>query len=273
MQESLASYFAERLDAARNFTQIDWLGYFQVSRKQAMATLLAYAGTAPSYRQFSLGFGPIGRCAADGAAQTSEGGSGSALSEGEGIVSQLVQPVSFAGEIYGALDAESRSRGVGTDPARGEALTALASQLAVVAAQPVPEYAVVLDREIEALHRKNSHYHWVGVYKLVKDTLYLASFRGAPSPHSVIPRAQGICGAAVRENQTLNIPDVTKDERYLSCDTRTRSEIVVPIRNDDGEPVGEIDIDSHLLDAFGPEDSVRLEAIARELAPLIVNLN
>lgn len=273
MQETLAAYFGERLSAARDTTRIDWLGLYLLDPKRAMASLYAYSGGSPTYRQFSYGFGPIGRCAADGSPQTRSGPSdGSALAEGEGYVSQAVFPVGFNGEWVAVLDAESRRAGATEDPGVQEHLIALASQLGTVAHQPVPEYAVLLDRRVEQLQRENAHFHWCGVYKLVKQTLYLAAFRGAPSLHAVISRESGICGAAVRENRTLNIPDVSRDERYLSCDSRTRSEIVVPIRNDDGEAIGEIDIDSHVLGAFDSRDAAKLQAVAEDLAPLVVNL-
>lgn len=54
---------------------------------------------------------------------------------------------------------------------------------------------------------------------------------------------------------------------YLACFPSTKSEIVVPIfRN--GAVIGEIDIDSSDLNAFGPADQRFLERVAELLASL-----
>jgi GAF domain-containing protein len=104
---------------------------------------------------------------------------------------------------------------------------------------------------------------------MVEGVLVLTAYRGAPTPHPIIAINKGICGAAVNENRTLNIPDVSLDPRYLSCDYRTRSEIVVPIRNKNGEAIGEIDIDSHLPNAFTESDQQKLEKLASELTSFL----
>jgi len=108
-------------------------------------------------------------------------------------------------------------------------------------------------------------YNWVGFYMLDpgdNSVLVLGPFRGAPTGHTRIPVAEGICGAAVEQGETVIVDDVSTDPRYLACSLETRSEIVVPIRAN-GNIVGEIDIDSHMLDAFGPEDRTFVEECAR----------
>ena len=129
-----------------------------------------------------------------------------------------------------------------------------------------------LDSKMEELVKANPHYHWCGIYRVEGDNLVLTCYRGAPTPHSIIPKGEGICGAAVRENQTLNIRDVKSDPRYLSCDIKTKSELVVPIRNPLGEPIGEIDIDSHFVDAFTQKDIDLIEKTAIELAPILLRV-
>jgi L-methionine (R)-S-oxide reductase len=100
------------------------------------------------------------------------------------------------------------------------------------------------------------------------DELVLGPFLGKPSPHTRIPIGRGICGAAVRERDTIVVDDVNADSRYLACSLETRSEIVVPIMS--GERVlGEIDIDSDQPAAFGPDDKELLESVASLLAPIL----
>jgi len=98
------------------------------------------------------------------------------------------------------------------------------------------------------------------------DTLELAAYDGDhETEHVRIPVGQGICGSAAKEGQTIIVPDVNRDPRYLACFVSTRSEIVVPIRGKNGV-VGEIDIDSDRISAFDSEDQKILEVIAQKLA-------
>jgi len=118
------------------------------------------------------------------------------------------------------------------------------------------------------LQRERRHYNWVGIYFLDGKELVLGPYVGAPSPHLRIPVDKGICGAAVREGRTVNVPDVNADPRYLACSLETKSEIVVPLQAD-GRILGEIDIDSHSPSAFTADDHALLEAVARRLAPAL----
>src|SRR3970040_1741186 len=112
------------------------------------------------------------------------------------------------------------------------------------------------------LQRERRHYNWVGIYFLDGKELVLGPYVGAPSPHLRIPVDKGICGAAVRESGTVNVPDVNADPLYLACSLETKSEIVVPLQAD-GRILGEIDIDSHSPSAFTPDAHALLEAGAR----------
>ena len=117
---------------------------------------------------------------------------------------------------------------------------------------------------VEVMARELPHYSWTGFYMLDSsdpETLVLGPFVGDPTPHTRIPVAQGICGAAVATGKTVIVDDVNSDPRYLSCSIKTKSEIVVPIYAR-GKIIGEIDIDSHNPAAFTEEDRVFLEETA-----------
>jgi L-methionine (R)-S-oxide reductase len=107
------------------------------------------------------------------------------------------------------------------------------------------------------LHENLTRYNWVGFYMIEKeserDMLVLGPFKGTMTPHARIPLNQGICGAAASSGKTVIVDDVNKDSRYLACSLETKSEIVVPVFVK-GKVAGELDIDSHFLAAFGPED-------------------
>jgi putative methionine-R-sulfoxide reductase with GAF domain len=118
-----------------------------------------------------------------------------------------------------------------------------------------------MEKVVAFLKERVTHYDWVGVYVLEGNELVLGPFLGAPSPHARIPLDKGVCGAAVREQQTVVVPDVNADSRYLSCSLETKSEIVAPVFVD-GRVVGEIDIDSHTPDAFHDADRQLVERAA-----------
>jgi L-methionine (R)-S-oxide reductase len=126
------------------------------------------------------------------------------------------------------------------------------------------DFSALQEFSVGLIAERLPYYNWVGFYMLDPDdpnVLVLGPFRGAPTEHVRIPVTEGICGAAVAQGETVIVDDVTADPRYLSCSIETRSEIVVPIRVH-GKIVGEIDIDSHDLKAFGAEDRSFLEACA-----------
>ncbi len=129
-----------------------------------------------------------------------------------------------------------------------------------------------LQKIVDVLHHHFDYFDWTGIYLLDGDVLRLSAYRGAPSPHTEIPVGKGICGAAVAEKATLNIPDVNADPRYLACSLETKSEIVVPIMR--GEKIwGEIDIDSHTPAAFSEADEIFLGRVADRIAEFLDGMN
>src|SRR6201986_1062383 len=120
---------------------------------------------------------------------------------------------------------------------------------------------------VNLIAEKLPAYNWVGFYMLdpedpdAPQALVVGEYHGAVTEHVRIPVTEGICGAAVATGETVVIDDVSADPRYLACSIETKSEIVAPIRVN-GEIVGEIDIDSHELAAFGPEDRQFVEECA-----------
>jgi L-methionine (R)-S-oxide reductase len=131
-----------------------------------------------------------------------------------------------------------------------------------------PDPRGVLTRTVAVLKGAIPDYTWVGIYLLEGDELVLGPFLGKPSPHTRIPLGRGICGAAATGKATVIVDDVNADPRYLACSIETQSEIVVPIMLG-GRVLGEIDIDSDRLRAFGAADRELLEAVAAFIAPRI----
>src|ERR1700721_2118301 len=138
-------------------------------------------------------------------------------------------------------------------------------------AQSANDLASLQNFIVEIIPQRLPYYNWTGFYMLDPndpEMLVLDPFHGAPTEHVRIPVSEGICGAAVAQGETVIVDDVTADPRYLACSIETRSEIVVPIRAN-GRIVGETDIDSHDLNAFGDSDRSFLEKCAGIFGKLI----
>ena len=127
----------------------------------------------------------------------------------------------------------------------------------------------ILEEVAEILHDGVSYYDWVGFYMAdpAEDELALGPFVGEETDHTKIEYGEGICGQSAETEEIFTVQNVREEDNYLSCSPEVRSEIVVPVFLE-GKFKGEIDIDSHELAPFDPEDESFLEAVAGELAPL-----
>ena len=113
------------------------------------------------------------------------------------------------------------------------------------------------------------YYDWVGFYFANHDTktLHLGPYVGAPTDHTVIPFGKGICGQVAESNTNFVVPDVSAQDNYIACSFTVKSEIVVPLFVK-GINIGQIDIDSHVLNPFTVEDERFLEFITAQVATL-----
>ena len=120
---------------------------------------------------------------------------------------------------------------------------------------------------VRTVASSDDRFSWVGVYLLNEEAqeLWLHNYIGEPTEHAKIPVGTGVCGRAVAEKENLNVPDVSKEEEYLSCSPEVQSELVVLIRAGD-EIFGQIDIDSEELKAFNDDDMTGLQLVADKLA-------
>ena len=115
--------------------------------------------------------------------------------------------------------------------------------------------------------RSARDYRWVGVYKIVnKDFVILAGSGDEPPAYPRFPTTQGLCGAVLDSGKPLIVGDVHKDARYLPTFHTTKSEIIVPMRNDHKKIVGMLDAESEKLNAFDDEDRQFLERAAGLMA-------
>lgn len=103
---------------------------------------------------------------------------------------------------------------------------------------------------------------WTGFYLVKGDELLLGPFQGPVACYR-IKRGRGVCGTAWQENRTLVVPDVELFPGHIACSSLSRSEIVVPLRDSQGEVIAVLDIDSRELASFDDVDARGLEAAVK----------
>ena len=121
----------------------------------------------------------------------------------------------------------------------------------------------------QLLESNIDYYTWVGFYFANHETqtLHLGPYVGAATDHTVIPFGKGICGQVAVSNKNFVVPDVQAQDNYIACSFTVKSEIVVPLFVG-GENIGQIDIDSNVLDPFTEADERFLEFVNAEISKL-----
>lgn len=114
---------------------------------------------------------------------------------------------------------------------------------------------------VAAMLWQTFHWWWIGFYRVVDDVLVLGPFQG-PMACTRIRKGRGVCGTAWLEDKTQVVPDVNLFPGHIACSSASRSEIVVPIHNPEGQVTAVLDIDSAELATFDETDRIWLERIA-----------
>ena len=115
------------------------------------------------------------------------------------------------------------------------------------------------------LHNSFEHFHWTGFYRTVEPNLLkIGPYQGG---HGclVIPFDKGICGAAATTGETQDVPDVHARPEHIACSSSTLSEVVVPVKDSEGNVVAVLDLDSDLPAAFSSEDIEFTEQVCEYL--------
>ncbi|MAK60454.1 MAG: diguanylate phosphodiesterase [Ponticaulis sp.] len=80
-----------------------------------------------------------------------------------------------------------------------------------------------------------------------------------------IPFGKGVCGACAASGEPQLVEDVHAFPGHIACDSRSNSEIVLPVRWPDGRLAAVLDVDSTDYAAFDTVDQAGLEAICDQL--------
>jgi len=148
-------------------------------------------------------------------------------------------------------------RGAARDPAAYERIAAQLRELFV----PGLDLTARMATAAALLHHKRPRFSWTGFYRLVEGELVVGPYQGLLACAILRPRWSGVCWAAVERGETIVVPDVHAFPGHIACDSRSRSEIVVPLRDAAGAVFAVLDVDSAEPDAFDEVDARGLEAI------------
>jgi len=118
---------------------------------------------------------------------------------------------------------------------------------------------------VAVLHPKMPHFFWTGFYRLVNTDLIAGPYQG-PVACQMLDRSKGVCRACVDRCESIIVPDVEAFPGHIPCDSRSKSEIVIPVHDNNGNLVAVLDVDSDQLNAFDETDRAGLEKIIALLA-------
>ena len=113
---------------------------------------------------------------------------------------------------------------------------------------------------VGVLHHKMDYFFWTGFYCLDKGELIVKTYQG-PVACQVLKKDVGVCWKVINQRETIVVPDVHQFSGHIACDSRSKSEIVVPVINKNREIYGVLDVDSTDLNSFNQVDAWWLEKI------------
>jgi GAF domain-containing protein len=119
-----------------------------------------------------------------------------------------------------------------------------------------------------ALKQTFNKISWVGFYLFDGTKLYLGPFQGKVAC-TEIQIGSGVCGTSAQKRETIIVPDVDKFPGHIACDVESRSEIVVPIFEQD-KLFGVLDLDSTDYNSFNETDKKYLEELVNFLSKEII---
>ncbi|MDN6195064.1 MAG: GAF domain-containing protein, partial [Atopostipes suicloacalis] len=114
----------------------------------------------------------------------------------------------------------------------------------------------------------NQHFHdinWVGFYLWDENDqqLILGPFQGQVACIR-IDSGKGVCGTAFSKKETIIVPDTNEFPGHIVCDSRSQSEIVIPLIKN-GKRIGVLDVDAPIKNRFTESDKILLEDFATSL--------
>jgi len=125
---------------------------------------------------------------------------------------------------------------------------------------PIARMATV----VAVLHHKMDYFFWTGFYLLEEGELIVGPYQG-PVACILLEKDKGVCWAGVNGGESIVVPDVHDFPGHIACDSRSNSEVVVPLKDADGKVIGVLDVDSSEKASFDEIDARWLEKIVNLL--------
>lgn len=110
------------------------------------------------------------------------------------------------------------------------------------------------------LHYKMNNFFWTGFYLIDNGELLVGPYQG-PIACLRLKKDIGVCWAGLNTSKTVIVDDVETFPGHIACSSLTKSEIVVPLINKDGNTVGVLDVDSKEFSNFDEDDKLGLEKL------------
>jgi len=123
---------------------------------------------------------------------------------------------------------------------------------------PISRMATV----VAVLHHKMEYFFWTGFYLMQDGRLLVGPYQG-PVACQELAKNKGVCWSGINKKETIVVADVHQFPDHIACDSRSKSEIVVPLRNRKDEIIGVLDVDSKDLASFDEIDAEWLEKIIK----------
>ena len=123
-----------------------------------------------------------------------------------------------------------------------------------------PSFEAKLSTINAVLYHKMPHFFWVGFYFLNNSKLTVGPYQG-PLACQELQYPKGVCWKCILNKSSIIVEDVHKFPDHIACDSRSKSEIVLPLMNKNKDIVGVLDIDSDNLKAFNEDDEIALRKI------------
>ena len=115
---------------------------------------------------------------------------------------------------------------------------------------------------VAVLHHKMEYFFWTGFYLMQDGRLLVGPYQG-PVACQELAKNKGVCWSGINKKETIVVADVHQFPDHIACDSRSKSEIVVTLRNRKDEIIGVLDVDSKDLASFDEIDAEWLEKIIK----------
>jgi L-methionine (R)-S-oxide reductase len=153
------------------------------------------------------------------------------------------------------------------DPKRPGRYNRIYAQLQDLIEDKSPNLMAAMATICAVLHAKMSHHSWTGFYFVAADSeLHVGPYQGSVACQ--VLRDRGVCLHSVRTGQPVVVPDVEQFPGHIACDSRAKSEIVLPVMRRE-HVVIVLDVDSHKLAQFDEDDVAPMLKILSLLQPYL----